>query len=38
MRVRDEIEDLIGAVAIAVTVIAGCFVAGGLGGIAGLGL
>lgn len=41
MRMRDleiTIEDLIGAIAIVVTLIAGLVIGGGLGGTAGLGL
>ncbi|MDF2141212.1 hypothetical protein [Paenirhodobacter sp. CAU 1674] len=41
MRMRDleiTIEDVIGAIAIVVTLIAGLFIGGGLGGCAGLGL
>lgn len=34
----DAFVDLIGAIALLVIVVAGCFVAGGLGGIAGVGL
>lgn len=41
MRIRDvEItaDDVIGGIAIAATLIAGLFIGGGLGGVAGLGL
>lgn len=41
MRIRDveiTIEELFGAIAIALTLIAGLYIGGGLGGTAGLGL